>query len=865
MKRVYLFLGLCLAGYKPATAQYGSCTTVDYIKAPSTVHMSSSTDGFGGVATAISADGNTMAVGNVHDQNPGSGVNPAFGGASVSVAGGVYVYTRADSLSPWVYQAYIKAQIVRNFDRFGASLALSADGSTLAVGAKWEDGSGTGINPGSDALATNAGAVYMYTRSGSTWSFTHYIKASNAENYDQFGFSVSLSGDGNTLAVGAIGETGSGRGINPDDNNDYYEAGAVYIYTRSGSTWSFSTYIKASNTGGGDQFGWAVALSGDGNTLAVGALYESGSGKNINKTSDEDATASGAVYTYTRSGSTWSADAYIKASNTGSGDQFGWVVSLSSDGTTLAVGALSEKGSGTGINPTDNDDISNAGAVYIYTRSGSTWSDGTYIKASNTGTGDAFGVSVSLSGDGNTLAVGAYGEDGSGRGINPTSDESFTNSGAAYLFKRSSGTWAQHAYIKAPIPVGGEYFGRGISLSANGANLLVGAPSDRSNGTGVNPEKNNSGTDYGALWVYNQYGATIPRVTFDGIVSKANVCTDPLYINLKDTSDITGRRNIARIFPNGNSFTVDSAFVNASSAGVHLATMVGVQSTQLLRRMFTIKTTPATGLTVNGGPIVRLYYDTSETKAQIPVGTYPIQNWFKHAGNKDSILADLVYNDINNSTNLTPVASGFEGKDAYVDLQATSFNTITFGALGSTAALLPLDLRQFDAKPNANCGVDISWTTANEQNIHRFVVQGSSNGSNWEDKGVVKPGTSAQQQYQYQDGLGQTGTYYYRLMYEENDGKKMYSHAVALRLNCAANSPKVFPTITQDRVNIWLPESYADAQIMVFNLVGQRQNIEQTSNGSYRVLQLNALAQGSYIVRIVQKDGNAVHLKVIKQ
>ncbi|MDI9319409.1 MAG: T9SS type A sorting domain-containing protein, partial [Phycisphaerales bacterium] len=180
---------------------------------------------------------------------------------------------------------------------------------------------------------------------------------------------------------------------------------------------------------------------------------------------------------------------------------------------------------------------------------------------------------------------------------------------------------------------------------------------------------------------------------------------------------------------------------------------------------------------------------------------------------------------------------------------------------------LPLHLLQFEAKANTDCGVDIRWTTASEKDINRFVVQGSSNASDWEDKAVVQPSKNAsgQHQYQYQDLLDQSGTYYYRLMYEENDGTKMYSPVSALRLSCATNSPKLYPTMTQDKVTIWLPESYADAQIMVLNLNGQHQYVEQESNGAYRVLHLAALAQGLYFVRIVQNNGNTVHFKVIKQ
>ncbi|MDI9319480.1 MAG: hypothetical protein QM530_03300, partial [Phycisphaerales bacterium] len=804
MKKIYLFLLLLLAGYKPATAQYDSCTTIDYIKAP---HLTTFRNSVGLVRTvqtwndgmALSADGNTLAAGNMGDDGSGRGVNPTVTD-SAREAGTVFVYRRTDSLSPWVFQAYIKASNTGAGDWFGRSLSLSSDGTTLAVGALYEDGSGKGINPASNDSATNAGAVYIYTRSGSTWSFTDYIKASNTGADDEFGRSVSLSSDGSTLAVGASGEAGSGKGINPASNDSATDAGAVYIYTRSGSTWSLKDYIKASNTGGGDGFGYSLSLSSDATSLAVGAIDEDGSGKGVNPADNDSTGDAGAVYIYTRSGSTWSFTDYIKASNTGADDEFGHSVSLSSDGSTLAVGVPFEDGSGRGINPADNDSAITAGAVYIYTRSGSTWSFTDYIKASNSGFNNHFGNSLSLNSDGTSLAVGSARESITAGG-----------EGVVYLFKRSSGLLTQNAYIISPknnLPVrwrGHNYFGSGISLSANGANLAISSLGDTdSEGFGVNPPIR--GNDFPldghhAVWVYNQYGATISRKSDTGVLSKAKICTDPLYINLKDSSDKSGRRNIARILKNGNSFSVDSAFVDDRNTGTYLATGAG-QSTKLMRRMLSIHTTPASGLTVNGGPIVRFYYDTSEKNTQIPTATYSTQSWFKHAGSKASTLADLVYNNLNNSSSLTPVASGFDSGVAYVDFKVTSFST--FGALGSTGAVaLPLHLLQFEAKANTDCGVDIRWTTASEKDINRFVVQGSSNASEWEDKAVVQPSKSAsgQHQYQYQDLLAQSGTYYYRLMYEENDGTKMYSPVSALRLTCATNSPKLYPTMTQDKVN----------------------------------------------------------------
>ncbi|MDH5447333.1 MAG: FG-GAP repeat protein, partial [Gammaproteobacteria bacterium] len=165
-------------------------------------------------------------------------------------------------------------------------------------------------------------------------------------------------------------------------------------------------YFKASNTGASDSFGFSVSLSGDGNTLAVGAPYEDSNTTGINTTPNDDGTAngSGAAYIFTRNASNWSEQAYIKASNSGAFDRFGISVGLSNDGNTLAVGAAYEDSNTTGINTIPNDDgtADSSGAAYVFTRSASNWSEQAYIKPSNTGAGDNFGFSVSLSGDGNT-------------------------------------------------------------------------------------------------------------------------------------------------------------------------------------------------------------------------------------------------------------------------------------------------------------------------------------------------------------------------------------------------------------------------------------------------------------------------------
>jgi len=196
-----------------------------------------------------------------------------------------------------------------------------------------------------------------------------YLKASNSESTDWFGQSVSLSADGNTLAVGAPNEDSNATGIHGNQaDNSARGSGAVYIFVRSGSGWTQQAYIKASNAGPFDGFGASASLSGDGNTLAAGAWWEDSNATGVNgNQADNSARDSGAVYVFVRDGTDWTQQAYVKASNTGADDIFGHSVSLSGDGNTLAVGAYVEDSSATGIDCNQADNSASAsGAVYVY-------------------------------------------------------------------------------------------------------------------------------------------------------------------------------------------------------------------------------------------------------------------------------------------------------------------------------------------------------------------------------------------------------------------------------------------------------------------------------------------------------------------
>jgi hypothetical protein len=198
-------------------------------------------------------------------------------------------------------------------------------------------------------------------RSGATWSQQAYLKASQVSTFDNFGISVAVSGD--TVVVGANGEDSSATGINSTPDEAANNAGAAYVFVRNGATWSQQAYLKANQVSTFDNFGNPVAVSGD--TVVVGAFFEDSGTTGINSTADEGLNNPGAAYVFVRNGATWSQQAYLKASQVSSGDNFGYSVAVS--GETVVVGSPGEDSSTTGINSTPNEGASAAGAAYIFT------------------------------------------------------------------------------------------------------------------------------------------------------------------------------------------------------------------------------------------------------------------------------------------------------------------------------------------------------------------------------------------------------------------------------------------------------------------------------------------------------------------
>lgn len=303
----------------------------------------------------------------------------------------------------------------------GRSGAISADGTTIVVGAPWPTNSN--------------GAIYVFVKSGSTWTEQARLPVVAPTSDDLFGFSVALSDNGNTALIGTYE-------LNPPKTK---QSGA-FVFVRSGTTWTQQAQLLSSDIQPGDSFGASVALSGDGNTALIGAPDEDTSPRSTN----------GAAYVFTRSGTTWSQQTKLLASNYADNDKFGYSVSLSENGTVAAIGAPYKTVSFQ----------NNSGSVYVFTQTAGVWSQQTQLN------GVAFpnqhlGSSVSLSSSGNQLIIGA-----------PDYNIIGYASGIAFVYENSAGVWSLITDIlfSTPPPSESLYLGTSVAISGNGTVIAIGVP-----------------------------------------------------------------------------------------------------------------------------------------------------------------------------------------------------------------------------------------------------------------------------------------------------------------------------------------------------------------------------------------------------
>ncbi len=474
----------------------------------------SNTDAEDAFGSSVAVYGDTVVVGAPHEASSATGVNGNQSDNSAAYSGAAYVFVRDGSV--WNQQAYLKSSNTDASDQFGFSVSIS--GNTVVVGAIFEASNATGVDGDqSNNSVLYAGAAYVFVRSGRTWSQQAYLKASNPGIGDTFGWSVAVSGD--TAVVGAIFESSKSKGVNGDQNNNgASSSGAAYAFVRIGTSWSQQAYLKASNTFANNVFGGSVGVAGD--TVVVGSGGESSDATGVNgNETNFGAYESGAAYVFVRTGVAWHQQAYMKASNTEAYDGFGGSVSISGD--TVVVGAGNEESNATGVNGGQNNNgAPGSGAAYVFVRSGTTWSQQAYLKASNTDSDDRFGWQVSISGD--TLVVGAVFEASNTRSVNgDQGDNSAYHAGAAYVFARSGTTWSQQAYLKASNAGGGDTFGDWTAVS--GDTVVVGASNEDSNSTGVNGDQyDNSARSAGSVYVFSVNDSANPWANLGNTLAGSN-------------------------------------------------------------------------------------------------------------------------------------------------------------------------------------------------------------------------------------------------------------------------------------------------------------------------------------------------------
>ncbi|HEY9421843.1 MAG TPA: FG-GAP repeat protein [Thermoanaerobaculia bacterium] len=347
----------------------------------------------------VSIDGNTAVVSAPFDDDLGTD------------SGAVYVFVRNGR--SWSLQAKLTASDGSPGDRFGDSVSISGD--TLLVGVDLDT---------TPELGANSGSVYVFERSGTSWSQEAKLNAADGAAGDQFGFVVSIDGD--TAVIGAPG----------DDTDAGINAGSAYVFVRSGTSWSQLHKLTPEDAGAIDRFGFSAAIDGD--TLVVGAVF------------DDDPSGSadfGAAYVYVRDAGTWSLQQKLLANNGRAGDQLGFSVDISGD--TVVVGA-----------PTTDRVRPNSGSVYVFERSGTSWSQQAELIAPDGAFADLLGSSVAIHGD--TVVGGSQFDDDRGG-----------DSGSVYVFARNAGSWSLRQKLNAADGAAFDRFG--LRVAIDDSTVVVGA------------------------------------------------------------------------------------------------------------------------------------------------------------------------------------------------------------------------------------------------------------------------------------------------------------------------------------------------------------------------------------------------------
>jgi hypothetical protein len=349
--------------------------------------------------------------------------------------GAVYTFRRTDG--DWSQQTKFTPEDVTEGDYFGNSVALSDDGETALVGAFLAD--------------SGSGAAYILNRSDGGWNQQSKLDAGDGDENDRFGRAVALTGDGGTALIGADND-GDPNGESRYGNG----AGSAYIFGRSGGSWDQEAKIAANDGEGGDLFGWSVAISGETPTALVGCVRRD------------------AAYVFTRTDGTWKQRAKLADDGGEERTGFGSSLAIDDDGTTALVGSFMDS----------DPNGEKAGSAYVYTGGESDWSERAKIVADDGDQNDNFAHSVALSSDGRLALAGA----------DPDEDPHGEGAGAAYVFTRDGDDWTQRTKLAADDGDERDRFGIVTALANRGGTALIGAPGDE--GLNGDDELSGAGSAY---------------------------------------------------------------------------------------------------------------------------------------------------------------------------------------------------------------------------------------------------------------------------------------------------------------------------------------------------------------------------------
>jgi hypothetical protein len=401
---------------------------------------------------------------------------------------------------------------------FGFSVAINGD--TAVSGAWMKDGL--------------KGAAYVYTRTGMNWTEVKKLTAGDGTPPDEFGYAVSI--DGNSIIVGAYNDNGG--------------QGSAYVFTRSGTNWTQEAKLEANDGIPGDGFGFTVSINGD--TALVGAWR------------DENLT--GAAYVFVRNGTTWTQQAKLTASDGEIDDEYGYSVSISGD--SAIVGARKDEAS--------------TGAAYVYTRTGTTWTEEAKLTASDGAPDDLFGLSVSISGD--SAIAGAAG--------NPS------KTGTAYVYKRTGSTWTEEAKLVGSDSKIGEGFAWAVSIDTD--LLIAGSPGGNANN--------------GTAYVFARTGTSWTEEA--KLTASDATPGDFLGISVS----ISGGSAIAGAFGDGG--YIGSAYVFRKAVALEVGTLKGGfgVATTVQNIGIATATNVSWNITVTGGLLGLIHKTTKDTITSLAAG-----------------------------------------------------------------------------------------------------------------------------------------------------------------------------------------------------------------------------------------------------